>query len=62
MREKEKNIIHAAVKRHVSTLRDLAAVRARKVASVNEARFRTREGNVRLTAIVVALTKERNIR
>ena len=39
MREKEKNIIHAAVKRHVSTLRDLAAVRARKLASVNEARF-----------------------
>ena len=38
MREKEKNI-HAAVKRHVSTLRDLAAVRARKVASVKEARF-----------------------
>ena len=38
MREKEKNINYAAVKGHVSTLRDLA-VRARKVASVNEARF-----------------------
>ena len=39
MREKEKNINHAAVKGHVSTLRDLAVRARRKVASVNEARF-----------------------
>ena len=39
MREKEKNIIHAAVKRHVTTLQDLAPISARKAASVNEARF-----------------------